>query len=83
MSVKDEQVADEIVKLIKDAYNPRETRESINKKFPEYNDNDKLKRIIPIVLKKFDKKKQAHLKKTEYLTYVLIAGDDIIKRNNA
>ncbi|MHA1231463.1 MAG: hypothetical protein ACTSRP_19160 [Candidatus Helarchaeota archaeon] len=72
-------IVDEIVRLIEDAYNPRETREFINNKYPEYNDNEKLKSIIPKVLQKFDRKKQQYLKKTEYMNYFLIAGKDIVK----
>lgn len=77
LSNTDEQVIAEIVKLIEEAYNPRETRKEINNKFPDYNDKEKLESLIPRILKEFDIKKRKHLKKTEYLMYVTIAGNDI------
>ncbi|MHA1312242.1 MAG: hypothetical protein ACTSQO_15105 [Candidatus Helarchaeota archaeon] len=80
MSYSDEEVVNEIVRMINEAYNPRETREAINEKFPEYNDKEKLKSLVPKILSKFDKKKQQHMKKTEYLMYFLIAGKDIVKK---
>ncbi|MBD3230974.1 MAG: hypothetical protein GF329_22535 [Candidatus Lokiarchaeota archaeon] len=79
MSSRDDQVVAEIVKLIDEAYNPREVRAEINKKYPEYDDKEKLERLIPKILNEFDAKKRKYLKKTQYLMYVSIAGEDITK----
>ena len=75
---QDDQVINKIISLIEDAYNPRETRKIIDEEFPNY-DNSKLKTLIPLVLAKFDKKKQAALKKMQFFKYFMI-GEDKIKK---
>ena len=76
--VDDQEVINKIVELIKNASNPRETRKVINKDYPVYDDEGKLKLLIPEIVKKFDKKKRDALKKTQFFKYFLI-GEDTIK----
>jgi hypothetical protein len=73
----EDEVVDEIVRLIEEAYNPKETREVINEKFPDYASKEKIQEITPKVLSKFDDKKRKHLKKTEYMMYVSIYKPDL------
>ena len=80
MSVNDDKIIEEIVKMIKDAYSPREAREEINSKYPEYDDREKLEKLIPKVLSNFDNKKQKQMKKTEYMMYFLTTMGDVVKK---
>jgi len=71
-------IVKKIIELINEAYNPREARNVINEQYPEYNNQTKLKQLIPTILKQVDKKKQDALKKTQFFKYFLI-GEDTIK----
>ncbi|MHA1268533.1 MAG: hypothetical protein ACTSPY_01980 [Candidatus Helarchaeota archaeon] len=73
----DQNIINKIIKLIEDAYNPREARKAINDEFPEYNNSSKLKPLIPKVINHFNKKKQEALRRTQFFKYFLIGEDKI------
>ena len=76
----DKEVIEELVKLVDDALNPREARMAINEKFPDWNDREKLKKIISRVEKRFPAIRQTALRKTAYFKIFLIGADDIRAR---
>ncbi|MHA1428553.1 MAG: hypothetical protein ACTSQI_21425 [Candidatus Helarchaeota archaeon] len=51
----EKEVINELYTVVKDGANPREAREAINTKFPDWNDSKKLRKIIPKVKKMFAK----------------------------
>ena len=71
------EIINKVIELIEDAYNPRESRKIINKEFPDYNDKNKLKTIIPEIIKHFDKTKRAAIKKTQFFKYFIVGEDKI------
>ncbi len=73
-------VIDELFKIIDDGANPREARESINQKFPDWNDSKKLKTIIPKVEAKFPAIRKTYIRKTSYFRIFLIGADNIRAR---
>lgn len=76
----EKEVIEELVKLVDDAANPREARTAINEKFPDWNDREKLKRIVPKVERRFPAIRQTALRKTAYFKIFLIGADDIRAR---
>jgi len=73
-------VIDELYKIVEDVANPREAREAIAQKFPEWNDLKKLKQIIPKVERMFPAIRQTYIRKTSYFKIFLIGADNIRAR---
>ncbi|MFX1294154.1 MAG: hypothetical protein ACFFD2_04760 [Promethearchaeota archaeon] len=76
----EKEVIAEIVKLVSEGSNPREVRIAINRKFPDWNDRNKLKRITPKILKQFPAIRKTALRITDYFKIFLIGSDDIRAR---
>ena len=74
------EVIDELFKIVDDGDNPREAREAINAKFPDWNDPKKLKTIIPKVEAMFPAIRQTYIRKTSYFRIFLIGADNIRAR---
>ena len=76
----EKEVVDELYKLVDDAANPREARVTINKKFPDWDSREKLRRIIPKVERRFPAIKRTQFRKTAYFKIFLIGPDDLRAR---
>ena len=76
----EKEVIDELYKIVAEGANPREAREAINKKFPDWNNPKKLKGIIPKVKKMFPAIRQTYIRKTSYFKIFLIGPDNIRAR---
>lgn len=76
----DKEVIDELYKIMEDGANPREAREAINKKFPDWNDPQKLKPLLPRVESMFPAIRQTYIRKTSYFKIFLIGPDNIRAR---
>ena len=74
------EVIDELFKIIDDGGNPREARETINEKFPDWNDPKKLKPLLPKVEAMFPAIRQTYIRKTSYFRLFLIGTDNIRAR---
>ncbi|MHA1130330.1 MAG: hypothetical protein ACTSRC_17660 [Candidatus Helarchaeota archaeon] len=76
----EKEVINELYTVVKDGANPREAREAINTKFPDWNDSKKLRKIIPKVKKMFPTIRQTYIRKTSYFKVFLIGPDNIRAR---
>ncbi len=76
----EKEVIDVLYEVVAEGANPREARETINQKFPDWNDPAKLKKIIPKVEKKFPAIRQTYIRKTSYFKIFLIGPDNIRAR---
>ena len=76
----EKEVVDELYKIVAEGANPREAREAINKKFPDWDDPKKLKKIIPKIKKMFPAIRQTYIRKTSYFKIFLIGPDNIRAR---
>ncbi|MHA1265873.1 MAG: hypothetical protein ACTSRS_11625 [Candidatus Helarchaeota archaeon] len=76
----EKEVINELYKIIEDGANPREAREMIKQKFPEWDDPKKLRRIIPKVEVKFPDIRKTYIRKTSYFKIFLIGPDNIRAR---
>ena len=76
----EKEVIDELFNIVAEGANPREARTTINNKFPDWNDRNKLKRIIPKVERKLPSIRQTYIRKTSYFKIFLIGTDDIRAR---
>ncbi|NVM54170.1 MAG: hypothetical protein HWN66_10760 [Candidatus Helarchaeota archaeon] len=73
-------IVDELYKLVDEGANPREAREAINEKFPDWNDRTKLQRILPKVENMFPAIRKTYIRKTSYFKLFLIGADNIRAR---
>lgn len=78
--VTEQEVVDALFKLVDEGANPREAREAINQKFPDWNDRKKLKSILPKVENKFPAIRKTYIRKTSYFKIFLIGHDNIRAR---
>jgi hypothetical protein len=78
--VTEKEVVEELYKIVEDGANPREARDAIAKKFPDWNDPKKLKQIIPKVERMFPTIRQTYIRKTSYFKVFLIGADNIRAR---
>jgi hypothetical protein len=78
--VTEKDVVEELYKIVEDGANPREARDAIAQKYPEWNDLTKLKQIIPKVERMFPAIRQTYIRKTSYFKIFLIGADNIRAR---
>ena len=76
----EKEVIEELYKIVEDGANPREAREAITQKFPDWNDPKKLKPILPKVEKMLPAIRQTYMRKTSYFKIFLIGADNIRAR---
>ncbi len=76
----EKEVIEALVQLVEDAANPREARIAINQQFPDWDDREKLKKLLPRVERRFSALRQNALRKTSYFKIFLIGPDDIRAR---
>jgi len=76
----EKEVVNELFKIIDEGANPREARDVINQKFPDWNDRNKLKKILLKVQNMFPVIRKTYIRKTSYFKIFLIGADNIRAR---